>query len=87
LLEGDNSKKIKDLESKLKIGTINEHNCLISEFQMKNMLSYMIGPMKCYPAISDYAQKNGYKATGIAYEIYDEQVKKIFYAIEVEKLK
>ena len=53
------------------------------EFPYRNGLSFMIGPMKAYPALTKYVVKKGYKVKS-AIEIYDMDGGKIIYAMDVE---
>jgi hypothetical protein len=55
---------------------------IVIEFPKKNMLSYMIGPIKCYPALMKYAQEKSYKMAA-PYELYNNE--KILYVMEIVK--
>lgn len=84
IIEKNDLNKIEELEKKYKVGHIREHDSVVVEFPIKNMLSYMIGPMKCYPVLMKYAQKKGYKMT-TSFELYDEPAKKILFVMEIVK--
>ncbi|NQT29415.1 MAG: GyrI-like domain-containing protein [Candidatus Saganbacteria bacterium] len=76
--------KFNKVKGKFKVKNISQADCVVIEFPIRNMLSYMIGPMKAYPALEKYAKKKGYK-WGRSYELYDEPQKKIFYVMEIAK--
>ncbi len=74
--------KITDLKaSGFKVDSIPLAEAVVAEFPIKNSLSYMIGPMKVYPAISKYMKKNKYETT-LSLEIYDEPHKKVTYIMQ-----
>ncbi|MBU0574485.1 MAG: GyrI-like domain-containing protein, partial [Candidatus Margulisbacteria bacterium] len=52
IIEEQNLKKLAQLKKKYLFMTIPRQKYLVVEFPIKNMLSYMIGPMKAYPAMS-----------------------------------
>ena len=49
------------------------------------MVSYMIGPMKAYPAMTKYAKENGYSESTVGIEVYDEENKKIIFMMDIVK--
>ncbi|MBN3032891.1 MAG: GyrI-like domain-containing protein [Candidatus Saganbacteria bacterium] len=61
-----------------KVKRLPASRCAVAEFPIRNTLSYMIGPMKAYPALMKYLQEKNYKMAA-AYELYDEGHKKIFF--------
>ncbi|MFC1770539.1 GyrI-like domain-containing protein [Candidatus Margulisiibacteriota bacterium] len=67
------------VKSKYKTKTIQKATRLVAEFPKKNMLSYMFGPMKVYPAFNKYCKAKGYNESTLGYEIYDETNKKIIF--------
>lgn len=69
---------------KFRFNTIHQKDSIVVEFPIRNMLSYMFGPMKAYPALMKYAEEKGYKLA-LAYELYDETQKKIFFVMVIEK--
>ncbi|MCX5751855.1 MAG: GyrI-like domain-containing protein [Candidatus Saganbacteria bacterium] len=75
--------KVKALK-KYKIMPIAKKRCLVVEFPMKNMLSYMIGPMKAYPELGKYAAVNKIKVS-LVYEVYDMAAHKAYYVMQVKK--
>ncbi|MBN1621779.1 MAG: hypothetical protein JW871_04230 [Endomicrobiales bacterium] len=85
VIEGDNLKMVPELKKKYNIQVIDKSNRIVIEFPIKNMLSYVIGPMKCYPAFSEYSKEKGYKVDSPGYELYDMQSKKILFMMDIEK--
>jgi len=71
IIEGENLKKFEKVKEKFKVIVIEKSRGVVVEFPIKNALSYMIGPMKCYPFMAKYIQEKGYKLKGNAYELYD----------------
>jgi hypothetical protein len=74
----------KELGKKYKIQTLGQKMSLVTEFPIKNMLSYMIGPMKAYPALEKAAKEKGYKPL-LSYEIYDQATKKTLFVMPLDK--
>ncbi|MFA4906051.1 MAG: hypothetical protein WC645_06075 [Candidatus Margulisiibacteriota bacterium] len=58
--------------------------CLVTELPIRSNLSYMIGPMKAYPALAQYAKDKSIKISQ-AMEIYDMPAKKIFFIMVTAK--
>ncbi|MBI5700245.1 hypothetical protein HZC34_00145 [Candidatus Saganbacteria bacterium] len=73
-------------KTNLKIKKIEQKNCIVAEFPLRNMLSYMFGPMKAYTAMNKYAADKGHKV-GRTYEIYDEAKGKMFFVMEISTKK
>jgi hypothetical protein len=67
----------------LKIDSIPLARSVVAEFPIKNPLSYMIGPMKVYPALSEYMASKGYRSA-LSVEIYDMANKKIIFVMQYE---
>lgn len=78
------SAKLSAVQLQLKIGNIEQMNCVVVEFPMKNFLSFMLAPMKVYPVISRYMTEKGYKPRE-SYEFYDMTKKKIIIAVPISK--
>ncbi len=80
--------KIKDLQSKYNVKQLKKRNSLVAEFPLKNVLSYMIGPMKVYPAMEKYCKEKNIDVDkiedGFGLEIYDMENKKITYIMPIE---
>jgi len=80
--------KIGELRSKYNLKQLRKRKSLVVEFPLRNFLSYIIGPLKAYPAMDKYckaknidiaAMENGY-----GLEIYDMKNRKITYIMPVE---
>lgn len=84
VLEEKDSARVAELEKKYKVKMIPQQESVVTEFPVRNVLSYMIGPMKAYPALMQYAQQKGYKS-GMMYELYDMPAKKIYFVMEIAK--
>lgn len=72
------------LKGKFKVKRLARASSVVVEFPVRSTLSYMIGPMKAYPALMKYAQEKNLKGTG-TYELYDEANKKIFFVLTIGK--
>ena len=70
------------LKKKYTVGTLPKKMSMVVEFPMRNTLSYMLGPIRCYPALVKYAQEKGYKA-GVTYELYLKE--KTLFVMEIVK--
>lgn len=82
ILEEKDYAKIPELLSiGLKVDTIPRIKAVSSEFPLLNKMSFIMGPMKVYPAISKYMLEKGYK-TSASMEIYDLKNKKISYIMQ-----
>lgn len=66
------------------IKTIAGGNKVVVEFPLKNSISYMIGPMKVYPAIAKYMAEKWYNPEVAMIELYDMQAKKIYYITDIK---
>ncbi len=82
IIEEKDLDKVPELEKKFKVGQIEKAESVVVEFPIKGSLSYMIGPMKCYPVMGEYANEKGYNMT-TTYEIYDEASKKILFVMGI----
>ena len=77
-------KDVVKIKKKYKVKNIRKHNSIVVEFSVKNMLSYMIAPMKCYSVLMKHAKEKGYK-TAMPFEFYDMPGKKILFIMEIKK--
>lgn len=82
LLEGTDRHKAGLVAKKLSIKQIGKKRYASAEFPMKNNLSYALGPIKVYPALSAYIQEKKYPV-GLCIEVYTP--KSIIYAFEIKK--
>ncbi len=80
--------RIESLRSKYNIKQLKKRNSLVSEFPLRNDLSYMLGPMKVYPAMDNYCKEKDINIEnikdGFGLEIYDMENKKITYILPIE---
>lgn len=82
IIEEKDFNKIKNMQlTDLKIDSIPIAESIVAEFPLKNTLSYMIGPMKVYPAFSKYIKEKKYKTT-LSFEIYDVHEKVIVFVMQ-----
>ncbi len=73
------------VQNKYKTKIIPKAKRMVAEFPLKNILSYMIGPMKVYPQFLKYAQEKKYKNSTLGIEIYDQKQKKIIFMMDIDK--
>ena len=84
VIEDSQMAKFKSVSKKFKVKKIAQKNCVVVEFPIKNIFSYMLGPIKGYPALAQYAKEKTLK-TGMVFELYDEPAKKAYYSMEIVK--
>lgn len=82
LIADKDIKLAKKLDKEYKIAKLPKAKRAVVEFNLKSKLSYLVGPMKAYPALMKYAEKN-HKTITMAYEIYMEKAKKIYYLVDL----
>ena len=68
----------------LKVDTISSGQALVVEFPYKDKFSFMVGPLKVYPAFTKYMKEKNYKTTQ-SLEVYDIPNKKILYIMKYSK--
>ncbi|MFH1856878.1 MAG: hypothetical protein ABH836_06650, partial [Candidatus Omnitrophota bacterium] len=80
--------EIGKLKAKYNIKQLKKRNSLVAEFPIKNVLSYMIGPMKVYPAMEKYCKAKNIDCDNVkdsyGLEIYDMENKKITYIMPID---
>lgn len=82
IVEIKDLEKIKNLQlDGFKKDSIPVAKAVVSEFPIKNTISYMIGPMKVYPKFSQYMTERNYKPV-LSFEIYDMAQKKIIFVMQ-----
>jgi hypothetical protein len=84
VIEAKDLAKLKALQVKFKVKRLGQNDCLVTEFPIRNTLSYMIGPMKAYPALMKAATAKGYQGI-MTYELYDEGQGKISFVLVIAK--
>ncbi|MEI7941580.1 MAG: hypothetical protein WCH76_00230 [Candidatus Riflemargulisbacteria bacterium] len=71
-----------ELQGVVEVQTIAASKALVVEMPIRNVMSYMFGPMKAYPAIIKYAKEMKVLLGDVSYEIYDMPNKKIYYVFQ-----
>ncbi len=84
IITADDMDKVEANRDKLNFKTIEKKNYLIAEFPIKNMMSYMFGPMKIYPAFAKYLEEKNITVPDKGLELYDMTNKKIIFMMELE---
>jgi hypothetical protein len=84
LLPEKDLNRVPELQQKYKIMVLEKKKSMVAVFPIKNTLSYMLGPMKGYKALMDYAGAKGYRLAE-PYEYYDMAGKKIYFVMPIEK--
>lgn len=85
VIEEKDLDKIDILKEKgLKIDTIAKCNSLVVEIPIRCSFSYMVGPMKAYPAISKHIGDKECK-DALVYELYDMPAHKAYYIMQCNK--
>jgi hypothetical protein len=82
VLEEKDLARLPEIEKLYKSKIIPAKESVVTEFPIKNFLSYMVGHLKAYPFLKKYAADKNLK-TDMFYEVYDSQVKKIYYALNL----
>ena len=67
------------------IQTIKANIRVVIAFPYRNILSYMVGPMKVYPIMNAYMQAKGYNTNVPRIEVYDMKAKQIFFIADIVK--
>ncbi|MFA5098095.1 MAG: hypothetical protein WC490_05650 [Candidatus Margulisiibacteriota bacterium] len=88
LIDSKDMKKVKSLGKKYKLKTIKKSLSMVAEFPIRNSLSYMIGPMKAYPALEAHMKKNGYFSqkngrSAVPFELYQMGSNRILFVTEI----
>ena len=68
----------------LKMDSIQKTCALVIEFPVRSVLSYMVGPMKAYPALTEYSQEKSMIPV-LLFELYDVPDKKAYYIMQYSK--
>lgn len=84
ILNSPDNATIAKLSASYQVKTLPANSFITTEFPIKGSLSFIIGVIKVYPALTGYCQKQGFKESPIT-EIYDTPNKKIIYRKEVVK--
>ncbi|RPI76266.1 MAG: hypothetical protein EHM45_13420 [Desulfobacteraceae bacterium] len=76
--------RVPELQQKYKIKVLEKKLSMVAVFPVKNTLSYMLGPMKGYKALADYAGAKGYRLAE-PFEYYDMAGNKVCFVMPIEK--
>ena len=85
VLENVDDQTLAKIKERYEVKEIGKQKAVVVEYKIKSSLSYMIGAMKVYPAISKYWQENGYPQDpdGYGVEIYDIPGKMTYYIMPI----
>lgn len=87
VIEDKDLSRIESLKKKYNIKTVKRRYSVVTEFKITGPLSFIMGPVKGYPALMRYVKDKGLKwaKDAMPIEYYDFPSKKICYMIGVEK--
>lgn len=71
------------ISQQFKVKVIPPRQSVSADFPIKGAYSYMIGPMKAYPALRKYCAEKNYQVS-LSYEIYDSESRKITYVLQIK---
>lgn len=85
VLEGVDAETLNKIRGKFEVREIGKIRAVVVEHPIKSMLSYMLAPMKVYPAINKYWSKKGYSTEleNFSLEIYDVPGKTTLYIMPI----
>jgi hypothetical protein len=75
--------KVDEFSDQFNFAELPQANYLIAEFPIKNVMSYMMGPMKVYPAFAKYLESKNIEVPTKGIEYYDMENNKILYMMEI----
>ena len=84
IIEEKDFTRLIELQGVVEVQTIPESKALVTVIPIRNAMSYMVGPMKAYPALMKYAKVNKVELGAVSYEIYDMPNKIIYYVFQVK---
>ena len=73
--------KLDQIKQQFKVKKIEKQSSDVAHFEAKTPLSYMIAPLKVYPAFGKYLEAQGMALPDLGVEIYDVPNKKILYVM------
>lgn len=81
VIEETDEDTLSKIREKFEIKEFEEQRVIMTKFPIKSPLSYIIGPMKAYPAIDKFMKENGYESSdgGYGIELYNIPGKTITY--------
>jgi len=80
----DDINKIEANRDKLNFKTIEKQKYLVAKFPIKNIMSYMLGPMKIYPAFEKHLKDKNIGVPTKGLELYDMSNKIIVFMMELK---
>lgn len=85
IIAAANVRKTKQLEKGYSVTTLPKARRLVAQFPIKNTMSYILGPMRVYPALMREAKVKGYQEMVTGIEIYDMTNKQTIYLMDIVK--
>lgn len=70
ILDNSELNRLDVLKQKYKINVFLKQRAIVTEFPLRNSISYMLAPIKCYSVLNQYLKKEN-KTITKSYEIYD----------------
>jgi len=88
IISGDDIQKLSTTTENYMVKTFPQAKSVVAEFPYKNMLSYMMAPMKMYSVLEDYMLENNIEWTENmpAIEIYDMENSKIIFVVGIPEV-
>lgn len=83
VLQEKDQAQLETLKETFKVQTLEQKESIVATFPIKSNLSYMMGPMKAYPALTKYAEQNKLEIIK-TYELYDVPNNVILFVANVE---
>jgi hypothetical protein len=83
IISAEDMDKVKNNKDKFNFENLPEASYLVAEFPIKNNLSYMLGPMRVYPAFDKYIQRKGGVVPEVGVEYYDMTNSKIIFMMPI----
>jgi len=84
LIEGENIEKFKKVKDDFNVKIVPRSKSIVVAFPIKNAMSYMFGPMKCYPILNKVVKEKKLKVNHAAYELYDMKKKVTYFVMPVK---
>lgn len=77
--------RIEENRDRFQFKTLEAKEYVIAESPIRNLLSYMLGPRKVYPALEAYMYEHGLTVHPVGIEIYDMRENKILFLMEAKR--
>lgn len=82
IIRSEDAEKIEVNRDKFNFATLEEREYIVTEFPLKNKMSFMFGPMKVYPAFAKYLKNKNISVPNKGIEYYDMSNNKIIFMME-----